>query len=172
MTLPNTVKTSPGAASGSIVPAGSKNERDFLRIASISTALAFGTVLGSMASLHKDAAAFSFQFSGKTLVGFGIGAVIGFLYWKLISVSATLKTSLLLRVATLLLLLGSVGVFLYPLKFLSSEKLAEVRQGLGADAIVLSLLAIILWRIKRFLDRDSAPAAIAADKSAANQERR
>jgi len=175
MTKPKIAKTGPGVPSDPVEKTGlprSKNERDFLRIASISTALAFGTVLGSMASLSKDASAFSFQFSGKTLVGFGIGAVIGFLYWRLISVSSALKTSLLLRMATVLLLLGSVGVFLYPLKFLSAEKLAEVRQGLGADAIVLSLLGLILWRIKRFLDQDSMPPAIAADKSAAKQELR
>jgi len=172
MTLPGTAKTDSGAASGSVekTGSGSKKERDFLRIASLSTALAFGTVLGSMASLHKDASAFSFQFSGETLVGFAIGAAVGFLYWKLVSLSATLRTSLLLRVASVLLLLGSVGVFLYPLRFLSSEKLAEVWQGLAADAIVLSLLGVILWRIKRFLDRDSAPAAIEVNKSATNQK--
>lgn len=174
MTMPNTAKTDPGVASDSVEktgPARSKNERDFLRIASISTALAFGTVLGSMASLRKDASAFSFQFSGETLVAFGIGAVIGFLYWKLVSLSAILKTSLLLRVASSLLLLGAVGVFLYPLRFLSAEKLAEVWQGLAADAVVLSVLGVILWRIKRFLDRDSTQASIVANKSAANQRR-
>jgi hypothetical protein len=174
MTMPDTAKTNPGVASGPVEETGtprSKNERDFLRIASISTALAFGTVLGSMASLRKDASAFSFQFSGETLVAFGIGAAVGFLYWKLISLSSTLKTSLLLRVATVLLLLGSVGVFLYPLRFLSAEKLAEVWQGLGADAVVLSVLGVILWRIKRFLDRDSARAGIAAKKPSTNQRR-
>jgi len=172
--MPDTPKTSPGVASGSVEETGpprSKNERDFLRIASISTALAFGTVLGSMTSLHKDASAFSFQFSGKTLVAFGIGAAVGFLYWKLVSLSATHRASRLLRLSSSLLLLGAVGVFLYPLRFLSAEKLAEVWQGLGADAVVLSVLGVILWRIKRFLDRDSARAGIAAKKPSTNQRR-
>jgi hypothetical protein len=46
-----------------------------------------------------------------------------------------------------------------------------VWQGLGADAVVLSVLGVILWRIKRFLDRDSTQASIGVDKSAANQRR-
>ena len=174
MTMPDTAKTNPGVTSGSVEETGSprsKNERDFLRIASISTALAFGTVLGSMASLHKDASAFSFQLSGATVVGFMVGAAVGVLYWKLVSLSATHRASRLLRLSSSLLLLGAVGVFLYPLRFLSAEKLAEVWQGLGADAVVLSVLGVILWRIKRFLDRDSARAGIVPKKPSTNQRR-
>ncbi len=172
--MPDTPKTSPGVASGSVEETGpprSKNERDFLRIASISTALAFGAVLGSIESLRKDGSGFSFQFSGKTLVAFGIGAAVGFLYWKLVSLSAMHSASRLLRLSSSLLLLGAVGVFLYPLRFLSAEKLAEVWQGLAADAVVLSVLGVILWRIKRFLDRDSARAGIAPKKPSTNQRR-
>jgi hypothetical protein len=174
MTMPDTAKTNPGVASGSVEETGSprsKNERDFLRIASISTALAFGAVLGSIESLRKDGSGFSFQLSGATVVGFMAGAAVGFLYWKLVSLSARHRASRLLRLSSSLLLLGAVGVFLYPLRFLSAEKLAEVWQGLGADAVVLSVLGVILWRIKRFLDRDSARAGIAPKKSSTNQRR-
>jgi len=87
-----------------------------------------------------DASAFSFQFSGKTLVAFGIGSRRGCLYWKLVSLSAMHSASRLLRLSSSLLLLGAVGVFIYTLRFLSAEKLAEVWQGLGADAVVLSVL--------------------------------
>ena len=150
-------------------PARSKNERDLLRIASISTALAFGTVLGSMASLQQDGSGFLFHFSGGTVIAFMVGAAVALLYWKLVSLSEARGASRLLRISSSLLLLGAVGVFLYPLRFLASEKLAEVRQGLVAAALALSLLGFILWQIKRFLDRDAIRAADVPEKSSANK---
>jgi len=145
------------SASGKAVDgAGSRNERDLVRIASGSTALAFGVALGSLQSLRHDAAGFSFQLSFGTAVAFAIGAVIGLLYWKLVTRSATRGASPLLRAASFLLLLGGVGAFLYPLRFLPAEKLPDVYKGLAIAAVALSLIGFILWRIKRFLDQDSA----------------
>ncbi len=151
--MQTTTKSPP--ASGALPAGRSKSQRDFFRIASVSTALAFGVVVGSVASLRKDGSAFSFQFSGAAVVGFLVGATIGLLYWRVVSLSAARGTSRLLRVTSFLLFLGAVAMFLFPLRFLSMEKLAEVWQGLAAAAIALSLLGLILWRIKKFLDHDS-----------------
>lgn len=136
--------------------AESKNERDFFRIASVSTALAFGAMVASVESLRRDAAGYSFQLSVGTAVAFAVGAAAGWLYWNLVARNAARRSTASLRAASLLLVLAGVGAFLYPLRFVSPENLADILKGLALDTVALGLVGVILWRIKRFLDQDSA----------------
>jgi hypothetical protein len=143
--------------------AEARNERDLLRIAAYSTALAFGAMFGTIQSYHRDASGFSFQISCWTLAAAVIGGVVGFLYWKLVAFSARRDASLLFRGASFLLLLAVVGALLSPLRFLSAETLNDVLQGLAVGVAALSLLGFILWRIRGFLDRDSAQGKVASE---------
>jgi hypothetical protein len=155
----NASAETPGWASGSSETAnqaGAKNERDFLRIAAYATALAFGVMCGTIQSYHRDASGFSFQTSSRTVAAFVIGAVVGFLYWKLVAFSARRGASLLFRGASFLLLLAVVGALLSPLRFLSAETLNDVTHGLAIAAAALTLLGLILWWIRNFLNRDAA----------------
>jgi hypothetical protein len=143
--------------------AEARNERDLLRIAAYSTALAFGAMFGTIQSYHRDASGFSFQISCWTLAAALIGAVVGFFYWKLVAFSARRDASLLFRGASFLLLLAVVGALLSPLRFLSAETLNDVTQGLVVGVVALSLLGFILWRIRGFLNRDSSQGAVASE---------
>jgi hypothetical protein len=64
----------------------SKNERDFFKIASFSTALGFGTLaafLYSMKDITHDA---SLVFSAGTVVVFVVAAAAGWGFWRVIRV--------------------------------------------------------------------------------------
>jgi len=130
------------------------SQRAFLRIASLSTALAFGVVLGSVEALRRDASGFAFQISAGTLVAFTIGLAIGLAYWKIVVFHATGNAALLRRAASFLLLLGGTGTFLYPLRFLPGEKLPEVFEGLATAAIALSLIGFMLRTLQQFFNQD------------------
>jgi hypothetical protein len=140
--------------------ADSNSDRDLLRIASVSTALAFGAVLASLEALYRNTSGFAFHISLRTLAAFVIGGAVGLVYWKIVTLGATGRASKLLRPASFLLLLAGVGAFLYPLRFLSKERLIEVFQGLATVAVALSLVGYILWRIKGFLEQDAAQTGI------------
>ena len=141
---------------------GSTITRDFNRVAGGSTALSFGLVLGALASLRDDASGFGFQWSGGTAPAFVIGALLGWVYWNLVSRSAMRRASPALRVASSLVALGGVGAFLYPLRFAPAGNLAEALQGLAMVAVLLAFLGFMLWRIKGYFDHDAAQAGGAA----------
>jgi FtsH-binding integral membrane protein len=128
----------------------SRSTRDFLRIASASTALAFGCVAASMASLRGSAAGYSFEITVWTFVAFAVGALVAWWYWRLVA-----KNPRAARRASWLLALAGVGLFLYPLRYAQSDKLLEVAEGLGLAFCALAIVGWLLWRVKRFLDKDA-----------------
>jgi hypothetical protein len=145
-----------------------KNERDIVRIATLSTALGMGTVFASNQSLTRDANGFIWHLSAHTLLAFVVGAAIGYSYWKIIARSSDRQASGLLRAASFMLLLVGIGAFLYPLRFLPTDQLPDVAKGLGVDVVALSALGWILWQIRNFLNADTEQAELAEQKAAAN----
>jgi hypothetical protein len=146
--------------------AGSKNDWLLFKIASWSTALCLGASAASLASLYKSEDGFAFRISAGTFVAFALGATAGFLYWKLVSRRSVLKTSSFPKAASILLLLAGIGMFLYPMRFVATEKLTDAFVGITAGAFALSLVALILLRIKRALDEDTAHADTSLDLQA------
>jgi peptidoglycan/LPS O-acetylase OafA/YrhL len=129
--------------------AGSDSSRTFFRIASLGTAIGFGCAAASTESLRSSPAGFSFQITAGTFVAFAIGAAIAIFYWRLV-----VHNSPAVRRSSVLLALGGVGLFLYPLRFMPSRNLPELAIGLVSATLALSLVAFLLWKVKRFLDSD------------------
>jgi FtsH-binding integral membrane protein len=128
----------------------SRSSRDFYRIASLGTALGFGTAAASTASLCSSSVGFSFQLSVATFVAFVVGAAVGLIYWRLVA-----SNSKAARRASFLIALAGVGLFLYPLRFVPAGNLHDLIIGLILAACALSIVGFLLWRVKRFLDKDS-----------------
>jgi multidrug transporter EmrE-like cation transporter len=59
-----------------------KNQRDLFKIMTISTALAFGVMLGLFCSINEITHHFTVAFSVWTIVGFVAGATLGWLFWR------------------------------------------------------------------------------------------
>jgi hypothetical protein len=136
--------------------AGSVADGFFFRIVAWSTSLAFGGMLASIEALHNGASGFAFRVSGWTMVAFAIGVVVGLIYWKIVLPSSTAGPSSRPRIMSFFLLLGGVAAFLYPLRFVPTKNLREIFIGLAAAAVALSLVGLMLWRLKIFFDKDAA----------------
>ena len=61
-----------------------KNQRDLFKIMTISTALAFGVMLGFFCSITEIRHHFTVAFSIWTVVGFVSGATLGWLFWEIV----------------------------------------------------------------------------------------
>jgi hypothetical protein len=125
--------------------------RAFLKIVIGSTALGLGCLAAAVEALRQDTGGFAFHVSAGTFVAFAVGLAAGLYYWKLAA-----KSPLAARVATAFLVLAGIGGFLYPLRFVPSDKMGEIATGLGVAACAISIGAVLLWRLKLFFDADDA----------------
>ena len=138
-------KSTPGAG------AYSKNTRDLLRIATVSTSIAFAFMAASVEALRNGDSGFFFHVSSRTIIAFMIGALIPLLVcWALVA-----KTAAAVRRRSFLWVLAGAAAFFYPLRFLPGEKLPEIAQGLFLAACAISFGVYLLWRLNRFFDRDT-----------------
>jgi hypothetical protein len=123
----------------------------FATIVRGSTALGMGCMAAAVASLRSNATGFAFQFSMGTVAAFALGAAAGLVFWKLAGGSR-----LAARAGAALLLMAGLGGFLYPLRFVPAEHMADIAVGLTVATCAVSIGGILLWRMKRFFDEDDA----------------
>lgn len=62
----------------------SKNTRDFFRVATVSTCLGFAAMGALIGSMRETANDFHLEFSGGTILGAAVGAVAGWLLWRIV----------------------------------------------------------------------------------------
>ncbi len=135
------------------VKTGSQSKAALVRVMIWGSALAAGFATGSLQALQPD---FSFRVSFNTFIAFTLGSTLIYLYWKvLLNPSKNPRQKRLRWAASILLLLGGIAGFLYPLKFIAPNNFHEVTLGLLAAFAGLSVIALMLLICKRFLDKDS-----------------
>ena len=135
--------------------ADAKNDRVFFGFAAGSIALAFGVLFATIESARQSPSGFVFQTGGGTWLAFAVGAVLGAIVWKIVSSTSVARVGSVMRATLVLLLLGGLATFLYPLRFLKPQTLIDVSHGLVTGVVAVGFLAYMLWRIKRALDRDA-----------------
>ena len=123
----------------------------FATIVRGSTALGLGCMAAAVESLRSNATGFAFQFSMGTIAAFALGAAAGLVFWKLAAGSP-----LAARAGAALLLMAGLGGFLYPLRFVPSEHMADIAVGLTVATCAVSIGGVLLWRMKRYFDEDDA----------------
>jgi hypothetical protein len=123
--------------------------RGLFRIVLGTTVLGLGCMAAALQALQRGSTGFTFRVSAWTFVAFAVGSAAGFLYWKL-----TASSLLAARLAAAMLLVAGVGAFLYPLRFVRSDKMVEIAIGLAFATCALSMVALQLWKIKLFFDAD------------------
>jgi hypothetical protein len=128
----------------------SDNAPALMKIVSVSTALAFGCAVASVEALRFSDGGFSFKFSAGTVAAFVLGAVVGFIFWRLAA-----KGRRGVWKGSLLMLVMGVGLFFYPMRFVPASVLPQVVIGFVGAVCALSVLGFLVWRVKRFLDADS-----------------
>jgi len=119
----------------------------------VSSSLAAGFATASLEALQPN---FSFKISFTTVIAFLAGAIVLAIYWRiLLNPSKRPRQKRLRLTASVLLALGGVAAFLYPLRFIPSSNSLDVAIGLFAAFCGLSAVAILLLWCKRFLDEDT-----------------
>ena len=61
-----------------------KHQKDLFTIMTVSTALAFGVMVGFFCSITEITHHFKVTFSVWTIVGFAAGATLGWLFWRIV----------------------------------------------------------------------------------------
>jgi ABC-type uncharacterized transport system permease subunit len=136
-----------------MTPPEAAQSRSFFIIVRGSTALALGCMAAVLEALRRDADGFTIHVSAGTFVAFAAGFAAGLYFWKMAA-----RSLLAARVGIALLLLAGLGGFLYPLRFVPSDKRADIATGLFVAACAVSTGAVLLWKMKRFFDKDAAAA--------------
>ena len=144
------------AVSGEPQPPGGNN--GFFRIAGAGSALAFGAMVASLFALDHGPSGFSFRLNALTVIAFVVAAAAGWYYWKLVARMAAEKAPAQRRkkfiVFSVGLVLAGVIGFFYPMKFIPPEKRHDVFIGLALAFGVLSGVALVMWKVIKFLDAD------------------
>jgi peptidoglycan/LPS O-acetylase OafA/YrhL len=139
-------------------PKPSGGDGSIFRIAGLGSALAFGAMAASLFALDHGPSGFSFRLTTSAVIAFVLAAAAGWYYWKLVARMASEKSSAPRRKKFIvfsvgLVLLGVTG-FLYPMKFIPPEKRHDVFIGLALAFCVLSGVALVMWKVIKFLDSD------------------
>lgn len=131
------------------------NDSALLRVMILGTSLACGAMAAALQSLRSGPGGFYFQISWVSGIGFVCGTVAVLWIWRvMLNGIATPRQRVLRAGAKWILFLAAAVAFFYPLRFVPRAKLPEIAIGLGLAVLVLSLVGAILWRIRRFLERE------------------
>lgn len=142
-------------------PELSKNERDFFLIIRVAFAIAFGITAGVLSALKRGGSSLELEFGFRVIPAFAVGAAIGWAYWQFISKRLrerqSLATSKRFWVYSILLLLGGLFSFFYPLRFVARGAVGEVLQGIVAALFLVGVIVFVLWRLAKLLNRSEVP---------------
>jgi hypothetical protein len=119
--------------------------RDFYRVAMLGSALSFGILGATLQSLHGSPTGFGFTMDHGTLIAFVAGSCLGLLYWHWVSYNARIS-----RLASAMLALAGIAMFLYPLRFIPTDKLPETAEGLLVAVVALGGAGSLVYMAGKF----------------------
>lgn len=136
------------------------DDRDFFRIASGASALAFGLLAAMVYSVTPVASGVSFHFDIGTGISFVAGAAVAWFYWRLLRGLGSKDgkkpaKSRKFFIFSIALLAGAFLLFCYPLTFVPVSKRGEIAFGLVLAVLVLSVVGFLFWMAVKFLKADS-----------------
>lgn len=127
------------------------DDRPVFRIIVYCLSLAFSVLVASLESVQLTNYGFGFHFGWRTVLAFALAAAVVIPCFKV----AFLSPSKARRIAAFSVVAAiGIGSFLYPLRFVSGEKLAHVLTGLVIAASVLSVVGTFLFIANRLLNAD------------------
>ena len=130
----------------------------FRRLLVISTALAFGGMLGSLGVAGRDANGLRFSFHWSVPLLFLVGAGAAVWFWQLIfrfDSGGDARLRRRLKMVAGVLLVVALGCFLFPLRLVSPDKRMEVILGMGFAFAVLSGMGCLIYQTIRWVEAAS-----------------
>src|ERR1700722_6881940 len=107
-TMNATAPINPAGTPETQTDAEGRNIRDFVRLASLSTAIGCGYVAATVEALHGGPAGVSIKLNAGTFAAFAFGSAIGYLYWQFAG-----RDRRLARWSSIALGVAAVAAFLY-----------------------------------------------------------
>jgi hypothetical protein len=130
----------------------------FRRLLVVSTAMAFGGMLGSLGVAGRDADGLKFSFHWSVPLLFLVGASAAVWFWRLIfrfdsGGDARLRGRL--KWVAGVMLVVAFGCFLFPLRLVSPDKRMEVILGMGFAFVVLTGMGTLIYQTIRWVEAAS-----------------
>lgn len=131
------------------------NSRDLRQIIIYGSSVGVGAAAASLEALRPH---YLFEFSGRTLIAFVLGAAVLWVYWQIVfSEREGRAWQLFRRLATFGIIAGGLVAFLYPLRYIAPTRYPELATGLCAAIFALSGVAIMLLLCRRFFEDEPEP---------------
>ena len=133
----------------------------FRRLIAVSTGLAFGGMLASLAVFERAShgkLALRWHWAAIPLVLVGLG--LGLRFWNVLwraQAEDTPEAKGRLRRFTLLLGVVAVASFAYPMRYVQDSRRGEVLAGLGLAVVVLAGMGVLIWKTIRWVNDNELP---------------
>lgn len=127
----------------------------WLGFARVGLALAFGFMAGSLEAMTRDAEGLRFHVGLWTVIAFLVGAALGWFYWEMavrMSSDSSARAKRRFVIFTALMFVAAFASYLYRLRFAPGTSAGEVAQGVVLAFVVVGGIAVVMWRIVRFLE--------------------
>ena len=136
-------------------PEISPNQRDFLRIVRIATAIAFGFTGGVLAALKNSGSGLVLQFNIWVIPAILVGAAAAWAYWSFILTRLVRRQAQQKRFRIYTVLLAAAGLlcFLYPMRYITRGSMSEAIQGVVLALITVGVIGLLIWAVARLLNR-------------------
>lgn len=137
-------------------------------VVQVSSALSLGTLAGLLYSVKTVTPSIQFQFSGGAVLAFVLAAGASVAFWHIVfkltdwrpvpgsdpDHRQTQGRKRVLLALAIVLGVGLLFAFIYPLKDFSSEKVREIGIGAFIALLFLTVLGVIFYRVVRYLEAD------------------
>lgn len=136
------------------MPDEPKTERQIARVMQLSVAVSLGFMAAFFWSLKQVNSHVRFEVSPGTGIAFLATAAISWQAWPMVAREQrrARRHFLLFAVGVVVL---TAGAFIYGVKDVSREKMRDVAIGAALAALALSVLGLAIWRVGKFLEKDS-----------------
>jgi hypothetical protein len=140
------------------VALGAERDDFFRRVLVASTALAFGSMLGILGSVGKNAGGITFSFHWSSPVLFLVGCGLAVAFWRVVfrfdRGSDSQKVRRLKQIAAALLVVA-FAAFFYPLRLVDPERRRDVLFGILLAFSVLGGFGFLIYHTIRFVEQSS-----------------
>lgn len=143
------------------------NEASLVRIIRVLAGISLGVMAAFLASIRQITPELTLHFSFMTVVAFVVAQVFSAVFWRIVFVSeasatadaaqpgAARRRAIKFAVLSAILCFATLAAFGISLKGIGNERIRDVIQGAAIAVLALSFLGFVLWRLGRFLERDS-----------------
>ena len=141
-------------------PGTSQTQRDFLRVARLGTAVAFGLTGGVLAAVESSGSGLVLEFNFWVIPAVLVGAAVAWAYWHFILTRVVDRpggnNKRFVRYTVVLGLLGLL-CFLYPIRYVTRGSMSDVLQGVFMAFVVVGVVAYLIWVVARLLNAPPPP---------------